>query len=454
MGRLQKLYELLRLQYNDTSLKNLDLFQFVKSLKKDIKGLSDFEFAQYCEYVKDELEQKHKAGQHIGIIVAQSIGELNTQQSLDAKGKQEAKARKKPSNFRMIEKLIEMSGWKYAPDIVYFNIDNPLSYYYEIKETKFKDIVIDASITDSIPKWCSKAEEFFHTYLDRNYPVLKYKIDMDKLRLRNIKLWQVVDKIQPQFENIILLFSEKNEEIVIGTYEHDTVNENLFQMCIHGVENVSDIYIDKKFFSEGVKETVEDGKVICKFETEKDSWIPKSRLKRYLEEKYSSTKWKGNTLLDIKQEKIVQPFEYFFELSYNEEYKFKERKKTLIKILKLPFVDRKRTYVEHIDFILQTQGKEAAQCFFEKELNRYSGNKLNLELIRIGSNSIFARDIMKITRAGYKSRENIGWISSISFEEKDNVLEECAFYGANDDLTSTLSSLAMAQKPNINYKFK
>lgn len=454
MGRLQDLFNFLKNQYNQSAIKERDLFNFVKSVRSDVKDLTDFEFLQYCEYIKEEIDLKHNSGQLIGVITAQSIGELNTQQSLDAKGKQDDKARKKPSNFRMIDKLINLSGWKFAPDIIFFNVDNPLKHYYDIKETKLSDILVKTEVTHLMPPWVSRAENFFNDYLDRNYQVLIYTIDKSMIDIRNIRMFEIVDKLQQTTEinNFKIFFDSISCQIVVGSYDLQSANDVFKEMCIKGIEDVKDIYIDKHYYTNGVTEIVKSDRVVCKFNP--DGWFTKEQLKKNIESKYQSNTWKGDSLLYPKEPIVVQPFEYIFETTYSKEYKLKYRKKKLIEILKLDFVDQRRTYTDHIDMVFNTQGKEAAQAFFERELNVYTGNKLNKELIHIIGNTIFARDIMKISRAGYKSREGMGWISKISFEEKDNVLEECAFYGNTDDLSSALSSLAMSQKPKINYLFK
>ena len=230
--------------------------------------------------LKKELEKTYyrsfiQPGESVGVICAQSIGEKQTQTTLNTFHKAGQSEKTMTSGVPRFQELINATK---KPRIVNHKIymKKDCKTIEEIREVcnhqiiglTLKDISKDIEIhmKKGNEKWYPLFRDIYNKNFDKYNEYICVKLDLDKLYRYKIKPKQIADKIESEYEDISCVFSPlhigelhvyvdteeitlpKDRVLFVNTenakeiYMEECVKDNLEKINLFGVEGINEIF--------------------------------------------------------------------------------------------------------------------------------------------------------------------------------------------------------------------
>ena len=410
--------------------------------------------AEILKYYYTTLAQ---AGEAVGIITAQSIGERQTQTTLNSfhsagltiktvitgvpRFSELLNATKDP---KMVNCLIHMTETFYAIPDIRKRIGNTFV------DVNLKRIVLDYDlIKDPLEKW----HYLFCSIYDIDHQRLGWRIrfylDITKIYEYEITMKLIKKKIESHFENMTVLYTPEWKgilDVFIDEFQHIEPDEEVEEID-------ADVEVDVDIVeSEEEEENPEDDEYVIeedkgdeKSDIEEDT-KPVNLVKTYEDEpteipddieKIIQIEDKIlPVLLTINISGISNINEIFFE-KRKDEWVVTTEGSNLLGLFEDPLVDKKKTLCNNMWEIYHVFGIEAARQFLIEEFMDVVSsdgtfvNSSHVELLV--DMMVFTGSIISISRYGQK-KVGSGPISRASFEES---LENFLKAGLNGDLETT-----------------
>ena len=407
----------------------------VRNVKNETrKQLVNIEiYPQLIEELKSEIEKFYistyiSPGESVGIIMAESICEKQTQSNLNVFHKAGSSDKKpvvskfsellnattkpkEPSYFihfihgnENIQKLRETIGYS----ILEMNIKKITKEYYFFKNREPED-------------WHELYFSIFHEITHKSCVTLK--IDMNILFEYKLTLKKVCELISKNYSDVICIYSPDCFETIDVYVDTDNLvlPEN-FENLINKEEKI-EIYLEEVVYP------ILESKIICGIPGILNIFFIKDGDKWILESENS-------------HEKIKKP-------------KFKKTKnkpldsaKKFRKLLAHPSVDKTKTISNNIWDIYYTFGIEATREYMIEQFSQIMEG-VNLCHIEILVSKMTQRGIISSISRYTVRDEDSGPFSKASFEETlDNFLE-AGIYGPKEEITGISASIICAKKPLI-----
>lgn len=230
--------------------------------------------------LKKELEETYyrsfiQAGESVGVICAQSIGEKQTQTTLNTFHKAGQSEKTMTSGVPRFQELINATK---KPRIVNHKIytKKPCNSIEEIREycghriigLTLKDLSknIDIRIQKGDEKWYNLFRDIYNDRFDKYNEYICIKLDLDKLYRYKITLKNIAEKIESEYEDLACVFSPLHigelhiyvdtTEIVLPQdrilfvdsdnateiYMEECVKDNLEKLNLFGVRGINEIF--------------------------------------------------------------------------------------------------------------------------------------------------------------------------------------------------------------------
>lgn len=395
------------------SIKNNIIIDFKKQLKsvkiypKNIEELKIKLRKIYCASIV-------QPGESVGILTAQSVGERQTQLTLNSfHSAGLAIATVVTGVPRFSELLNATKNPKSSFCSVYFNKNNnnikELREHinHNIVELYFKDLYVNYSVHDNFKN--SNWEKFYRIFHNNEvkYKIsIRYQLNKEILYKYSLYLETIAKKIESTYEDLYCIISPLNEavlEIFIDTSKIIIDEQNLVFITN---ENKEMVYIE-----EIVLEKM-DNILITGIENIKNMF--------FQIDKENMNKWMINT-----------EGSNFYE------------------ILKNPIVDSTRTVSNNIWDIYNTFGIESVREFLIEEfLNVVSsdGTYINLSHIQLLVDAMcFSGIVLSISRYGINTNE-VGPIAKASFEESLENFKLAGVYSFEDNIKGVSACVMMGKK--------
>ncbi len=403
----------------------LDFFELQPNIPKDIaetcienhkiklrKQLRKVEVdPEIIDDIKNEIRKQYKncqlqPGESVGVIMAQSIGEKQTQLTLNTFHKAGSGEKGVTHGVpRFSEILMATTSPKIINTFIYFNEYN--NNIQELRDNVTKNIleIRLGKIIDSYEICIDKKEEIWYKYYkeiyeneyDKYKDCIRFKINSDMLYEYKITLEEIAKSIENEYDDIVCIYSPDQISIIdvfldtdeinypddmisidepaINTYMNEIVYPELKKHKISGINNIESIYFNK-----------------------------------YVDEK-KGEKWMIETNGSNLQE--------LYGLSY---------------------VNMKETYSNNVWDIYEILGIEASRQFLINELNTLLEgiNECNSKLLVdrmtfLGTISSISRYIMKTSDSGT--------LANISFEETFDGFIKAAVSGEYEKTIGVSSSI-------------
>ena len=376
-------------------------------------------------YIKSEVH----AGEMVGVLAAQSIGEPTTQLTLNtfhSAGTAKANA---TSGVPRIEELLSASPNPKRPsNTVYLqpgiqtSQEAAIQKMKEIQKTTLRDITKSVRIFyDPYPLSTSTA------------------IDADR-------------ELLAEYENFCLEEEQTSDSPWIMRIE-----VNIHEMLARGIDDVVKI-----------KTELENNKAIkgitkCKFTSpggkdlalriEFDADMAKNPLQlRFLEDKVLDTVLTGVSNINrvhirrVKNEVIKD--EEVGGYKPIEQYVLDVEGKNLYELSVFPGIDGTRTFSNDIHEVLKVFGIETARMCLYEEINEvFSAEKVNYHHLSVLVDTMtFSGRIVPVNRFGMKKNET-GVLAKSSFEETSKVMFEAAMWADKDSMKGVSANIMFGQKP-------
>lgn len=269
--------------HHESSLRQSYIDKFLDPIKKELKIQEIVDHPMYIELLIQKLVKKTRksiiqAGEAVGIICAQSIGERQTQLTLNSfhqsgisvdtviagvpRFLELLNTTKDPKNPRSHFKII--GNFKTSMDIKRFIND-------QLVEIQLADIVLDYSfhIDKEEELWYDSFQLIYSSKFREYKSCISFQLDIKKLFKYRINLKKVVDRLESHFQDISCVFSPLSlgkMDIFIDTYSINindvcsaNINENnyidiyfrevvlpkLISLPICGIKNIHDYSIYK-----------------------------------------------------------------------------------------------------------------------------------------------------------------------------------------------------------------
>lgn len=409
--------------YLDKEMRNL----IITNIK--VKLISEFKTQKiYKETLPILKEHIHKymkqviipAGEMVGVICAQSIGERQTQLTLNSfhqaglavntvvtgvpRFLEILNATKEPkicvNSFEMKDKNL-----KNIKDIRKV-IGNKLKHIY------WKDLIETETIClekeDEL--WYESFELFYSNEFRIHKTVFSYKLKKDLLYRYNISFPQIKEIFENEFEFVNVVFSPVHIAQIDFFIDMDEIEKN--EMKNEEFNTKKEFYFTL-FLQEMIRQKFLDIP-ICGIPKIKDFFIQKD---------------------DSKNKMVVDT-----------------DGTNMIELLKLPFIDIKTLKTNHMWDVYQIVGIEGTRKFLLEELNNVvssDGTFINpCHLTLLIDLMTFSGTIQSISRYGMKKEQN-SVLTRSSFEESLEHFSKAAFFCEKENIKSVSASIMCGKRSNI-----
>lgn len=394
--------------------------------------LTKLAFAHAINLVKMKFNDAIvQAGEMVGMLSAQSLGETSTQLTLNTFHQAGAGATVTTQGVPRLRELLSNTKNMATPSSTLFlnedaryTLEKALEVKYNIEITTIRDIVISCSIyNDPDNKFKSVVEEdrnileiykVFHEIDDNcremkaNPWVLRFKFDRSKMMERKISMDNIYQIITQSYSNAICIYSDDNSndlvfrirlDFIASTEKADDdvkllkkVENKILDLVVKGVDG-----IDGSHVSEHNINLVKD---------EVGNYITKSERKLTTD---------GSNLIEL--------------INANN-------------------VDFSRCYCNDINEVYNLYGIEAARTILFNEFNNIFGSSgVNYRHIAMLCDIMTNQGIiMSIDRHGINRGTN-GPLAKCSFEEAVDQLQKAAIHGDRDNVAGVSANIMMGQVP-------
>ena len=406
----------------DSFTKEKILENILQPLREDFLKESIYE--ETLPFLKEEIKKKViqsivPTGEMIGVICAQSIGERQTQLTLNSFHQAGLAVNTVVTG---VPRFLEILNATKEPKqtINSFKINSK----YENKPTTISDIrnIIGDKLVHLFWKdfvlsenlylekeeepWYESFEIFYSDDFRNHKTCFSYKLNKEKLYLYQISLSSLKKKIENEFEHIYVVFSPLH----IGQVD-------LFI-------DMKDIYNSKEF---------EENKTFY--------------IRLFLQEVVRPK------ILEISICGIPKIKDYF--ISYHDqkkEFMIDTEGSNFIELLKLPFIDKSSLKTNHMWEVYQILGIEGTRKFLLEELKNIvssDGTFINeCHLSILIDLMTFNGTIQSISRYGVKKEQN-SVLTRSSFEESLEHFSKAAFFSEKESIKSVSASIMCGKRSNI-----
>ena len=377
----------------------------VRKVKLVPEGIEDFKKALYHQYITSQIQP----GESVGILTAQSIGERQTQSTLNTFHSTGLTVKTVVTGVpRFTELLNATKEPKARTCTIYYKGDHKdiaslrKKVGNGLRQLTLKKLKKKATFS------CSKRADWWYEDFDMFYGVeyqkytysIRFEMDMDKMFEYQVRLKNISKIIEDHFDDIKCVFSPEQEGILdvyidtshvthvdtifvdtdeaIECYIEDTVIPEVENYMLYGIEGIEDIYFEKK----------------------------------------------------------------------GEEWVVETEGSNLAKVFALSNIDFARTVCDNMWEIYQTLGIEAARNFLLEEFDKVVSSDGNFvhqsHTMLLVDIMTFQGTLISINRYGLK-KEQCGPLSKASFEESlDNFLKAGAF-GEKENTKSVSASIMLGK---------
>lgn len=377
---------------------NIQKYLHQNLVKNIIQPLMNIEIEEtQIENLKKEILRQYYAaiiqpGENVGIIAAQSIGEKNTQITLDTFHTLNTGINTVLTGIPRIKELCDTTHKQKMTSCDVYLLNE--EYVNDFSEVVFEHLVDSYNIQQEEKEDWLNDFEFLFSKTPNDCTVIRCRLDKKKLFQHRIKLYQIKNVLEHTFYSIFCSFGPHGSDIFY-------------------------IYIEKiEFPNMNIFDSQEEG------------------YKWYIEDillKILSTKICGIT--GIKS------------IYRNTSIHIITEGSNLQEILTLPFVDKTRTVCNYLWEIYEIFGIEAARQFLINELVRITseGGYINIKHIEVLVNSMVQTGtILPITCQTMKNNDS-SVLSKISFEEPVHQLVKAAFHKSVDHLNDSTSNIIIGK---------
>ncbi len=220
------------------------------------------------EIAKQYNAAKIQPGESVGIVTAQSIGERQTQMTLDTFHSAGAALK---TVIAGVPRFSELMSATRNPKVVTSTVF-PARQYASVSELRMDigctlqtvtlgDLLSDTTIDrdDELPQWYCAYEAMYGTEYTKHANYLTLLFDVEKLFVHKIDLEKVAEKIESQYDDLVCVFSptmlgriDVYVDIVnVGEsnareYMLNVVSTQLMSLVVSGVSGITEVYYEKK----------------------------------------------------------------------------------------------------------------------------------------------------------------------------------------------------------------
>jgi DNA-directed RNA polymerase beta' subunit len=372
--------------------------------------------------IKDEIRSHYfnsliNPGECVGIIAAQSIGEKNTQIALNTFHKAGQSEKTMTEGVPRLEELLNATKkLKQTNHKIYMknsfdkisDIRNIVSH--TLCGLQLKDFILSSyisSINIQEKSWFEPYKKLYNIDFEPNDKFLCLKLNKQKLYNYKIMLVDIIDKIKEEFIDICCI-SVPNEENKLFIYLNDNeIIKVLDDYDIHCIDKDNSTYI---CIEECLKPVIYNI-YICGIPGITEQFFVKDR-----------DDWIIETNADFNEG-------------------------TFKNVMKLQYVDTKRTITNNIWEILTTLGIEATRNFLIDELGSIMGDINSCHIMLLADRMTYTGTICSISRYTLKNDQG-GPIGKASFEESlENFLNAGAF-GEEEPTNGISASIVCGKRSN------
>ena len=366
-------------------------------------------------------------------------------------------------------------------------------------------------------KWETLFEIIYQENIDPSDYWVHIQLDMEKVFTRELKLKYIVDKILSFFGDYSVIYNSVTGEIKLFHQFNNLTEVDMNKMLIPklkevkicGVSFIKSVHPVKINRLKAIKK-IEKGVIIIDDEYMYKYNLSYSLLQNYIEKridgklketsprsfKIISSKVPENEILrilnefDVKLSDIVKGkrfTKYKNEVDLPKGYDIVDNKlqtkerldifvflrkfyeesvmvyfvaessssnKSVNEILEFDNVNQDYTYEDNVNYIIQTQGIEAARNFYVEKLVQLFGTVIDKQHIEmLADTATYIGKKISTLRYGHEEL-TVGWIDAATFEEAQKNLLERAAIGNRDDLKSLSAQRLTGSLINMNQSFE
>lgn len=372
-------------------------------------------------------------GECVGIIMAQSIGEKQTQANLN-NFHRAGSSDKQPVVSKFSELLNATNKPKSPSYFVYFKEGN--TTVPELRETISHSIVqiTFKKITSSFQICVDKEEEpwyqvFFHLHENKRHKYndcVSLKINMDILYEYKLTMYQISEYISKEYSDLCCVYSPDcfgQLDIFVDTENIELPEEKLIFIT---KDNAREIYLEE------VVQPIIENIVLC--------GIPGIMNMFFVEDKVNKN-WYIET--ENSREKIVESIKF-----KNTKEKPVDSIKRFKKILAHPIVDMSKTISNNVWDIYHTLGIEAVRQYMIDEFSKIMEGINLCHVMLLVDKMTNGGSIASISRYTMR-REDTGVLARSSFEETLDNLLGAGIYGQHEPTKGVSASIICGKRARI-----
>ena len=407
-------------KFLDETLKEKVLNNILIPLKEQFKKEEIYE--ETLPQIKEEIKRYTiqsivPTGEMIGVVCAQSIGERQTQLTLNSFHQAGLAVNTVLSG---VPRFLEILNATKEPKVCINSFEMNDKSYKTISEIRkkisshlvhvlFKDLIISDSLylkDKEEEPWYESFELFYSNEFRYHSCCFSYKLNKEKMYQYNISLSTIRNIIENEFEYIYVVFSPLH----IGQID--------FFIDLDEIEKSKDIEERKEFYIELFLQEILRPRIL----EITISGIPK--IKDYYIQKNDQTK---QFYIDTEGSNIVE-------------------------LLKLDFIDKSSLKTNHMWEVYQIMGIEGTRKFLLEELKNIvssDGTFINeCHLTVLIDLMTFNGTIQSISRYGVKKEQN-SVLTRSSFEESLEHFSKAAFFSEKEMIRSVSASIMCGERSNI-----
>lgn len=220
------------------------------------------------EIVKQYNSAKIQPGESVGIVTAQSIGERQTQMTLDTFHSAGAALK---TVIAGVPRFSELMSATHNPKVVTSTVF-PLKAYESVSELRMDigcmlqtltlgDLLTDTTIDEDseLPQWYCAYEAMYGAEYKKHANYLTLMFDVEKLFMHKIDLEKIAEKIEGQYDDLVCVFSPTmlgRIDVYVDTvnvgesnareYMLNVVSTQLMSLVVSGVSGITEVYYEKK----------------------------------------------------------------------------------------------------------------------------------------------------------------------------------------------------------------
>jgi DNA-directed RNA polymerase beta' subunit len=372
-------------------------------------------------------------GECVGIIMAQSIGEKQTQANLN-NFHRAGSADKQPVVSKFSELLNATNKPKSPSYFVYFKEGN--TTVTELRKTISHSIVQISfkKITESFKICVDKEEEpwypvFFHLHENKRHKYrdcVSLKINMDILYEYKLTMYHISEYISKEYSDLCCVYSPDcfgQLDIFVDTENIELPEEKLIFIT---KDNAREIYLEE------VVQPILENIVLC--------GIPGIMNMFFVEDKVNKN-WYIET--ENSREKIVESIKF-----KNTKDKPVDSIKRFKKILAHPIVDMSKTISNNVWDIYHTLGIEAVRQYMIEEFSKIMEGINLCHVMLLVDKMTNGGSIASISRYTMR-REDTGVLARSSFEETLDNLLGAGIYGQHEPTKGVSASIICGKRARI-----